>query len=45
MFEVIAKAGDEHCKTDDPHEKQKNLALRIFKLASQCRVSLTFLAS
>lgn len=41
MFEVLAKAGQEYTnKPDDPHERQKYLALRILKLAAQCRVSL-----
>ncbi|KAJ3564356.1 hypothetical protein NP233_g8351 [Leucocoprinus birnbaumii] len=38
MFEVVTKAGDDHtCKTEDPHEKQKYLGLRVLKLATQCR--------
>jgi len=40
MFEVVAKAGDDHvCKTKDPHEREKYLALRILRLAGQCQVS------
>ncbi|KAF7776389.1 hypothetical protein Agabi119p4_4782 [Agaricus bisporus var. burnettii] len=38
MFEVLAKAGQDYArKPDDPHEEQIYLALRIMKLASQCR--------
>ncbi|KAF9449918.1 AAA-domain-containing protein [Macrolepiota fuliginosa MF-IS2] len=37
MFEVLIKAGQEYTSTDDPHEKQKYMALRILKLAALCR--------
>ncbi|KXN87866.1 hypothetical protein AN958_07875 [Leucoagaricus sp. SymC.cos] len=38
LFEVVAKASDERAsKPEDAHEKQKYLALRILKLAAQCR--------
>lgn len=41
MFEVVAKAGDDHiCKAEDPHERQKYLALRILRLVGQCQVGL-----
>lgn len=40
MFELMAKAGQDYAsKPDDPHETQIYLALRILRLASQCRVS------